>query len=153
MRTNYLHEILSHPQSLASPYCSPCLASPTCPTRLQHLFLNCDVGELCVCEKSVVIDTELYANRVNVSLSPVLMDAAAEAVVAGSGVAAGALEVTARIDTGATCHNFISERYRLGRKALCVAHVEGLSVVGLLTEVYYVNWESSICSLDRHRRY
>ena len=26
-----------------------------------------------------------------------------------SGVAAGALEVTARIDTGATCHNFISE--------------------------------------------
>ena len=65
-----------------------------------------------MCEKSAVIDTELYANRINVSLSPVLKDAAAEAdeaVVAVSGVAAGALEVTARIDTGATCHNFISE--------------------------------------------
>ena len=112
MRTNYLHEILSHPQSSASPYCSPCLASPTCPTLLPHLFLNCNAGELCVCEKSAVIDTELYANRINVSLSPVLKDAAAEAdeaVVAVSGVAAGALEVTARIDTGATCHNFISE--------------------------------------------
>ena len=76
MRTNYLHEILSHPQSSASPYCSPCLASPTCPTLLPHLFLNCNAGELCVCEKSVVIDTELYANRINVSLSPVLKDAA-----------------------------------------------------------------------------
>ena len=66
----------------------------------------------CVCEKSAVIDTELYANRINVSLSPVLKDAAAEAdeaVVSVSGVAASALEVTAHIDTGATCHNFISE--------------------------------------------
>ena len=65
-----------------------------------------------MCEKSVVIDTELYANRVNVLLSPVLKDAAAEAdeaVMADSGVAASALEVTARIDTGATCHKFISE--------------------------------------------
>ena len=65
-----------------------------------------------MCKKSAVIDTELYANRINVSLSPVLKDAAAEAdeaVVAVSGVAAGALEVTARIDTSATCHNFISE--------------------------------------------
>ena len=53
-----------------------------------------------MCEKSVVIDTELYANRVNISFSPVLKDAAAEAdeaAVADSGVAAGALEVTARI--------------------------------------------------------
>ena len=34
---------------------------------------------MCVCEKSAVIDTELYANRINVSLSPVLKDVAAEA--------------------------------------------------------------------------